>query len=108
MKNSKTYKFDKGIEIWANHDQALRSKLSTPTFFKNPPPHPGLKLPDNKKIYMLSYNGTERLRSLLNSTLHYFAQNQICMVNIKKTITPMNGNTLLLLLQNCNRVNILP
>jgi len=48
MKNSKTYKFDKGIEIWANHHQALCSKLCTPKFSKNPPPHPGLKPPDNK------------------------------------------------------------
>ena len=47
-KNSKTYKFDKGTEIWANHHQALHSKLCTPKFFENPPPHPGLKPPDNK------------------------------------------------------------
>jgi hypothetical protein len=42
---------------------------------------------------MQSYNGTEWLRCLLNSTLHYSTQNQICMVNIKKTITSMMGRS---------------
>ena len=48
MKKSKTYIFDKGIEIWVNHNQALRSEQCTPKFFRNPPTHPGQKPNDNE------------------------------------------------------------
>ena len=47
-KKSKTYKFDKGIEIWANNHQTLGSKQCTPKFIKNPPTHPGQKPNDNE------------------------------------------------------------
>ena len=47
-KKSKWYKFDKGVEVWANYHQILHSKQYTPKFFKDSPMHPGQKPNDNK------------------------------------------------------------
>ncbi len=65
QKKLKTYKFDKGIEIWANHHQALCSKLSMPRFFKNLTPHSGLKPPDNEaNLYIHTQWNRKATRSL--------------------------------------------
>jgi hypothetical protein len=42
-KPSTWYRFDKGIEIHADHHQTLRSRQCTPKFFKHSPMHPGKK-----------------------------------------------------------------
>ena len=47
-KKSVMYRFGTGIEIAANHHQTMRSKLCTPKFFKNTPPHPGQKPQENE------------------------------------------------------------
>ncbi len=65
-KKSKTKKFDKGIEIWANDHQTLHSKQCPPKFSKNPPTHPGQSPMTMKQILMYLHNGTRRQRNLLN------------------------------------------
>ena len=58
---------DKGIEIWDDHHQTLRSKQFTPKFFRNPPTHPGQKPNDNEPNSHILTQWNKKAKNLLNT-----------------------------------------